>query len=733
MKSVMRSHRKLAMVSLLGLALGASMVPARAQRFTESTSVVVVEVPVQVVRDGKPVRGLTAADFEIYQGREKQAVTGFEVLDLAAPAVAPGSPTPKAAPRLPISARRRFVLLFDLGYSKPTSLLKAREAAKRLLDGGFHPSDLIAVAAYLPSQGPQLLLGFTANRQQVRDAVDRLSPAQNHFASDPLLLASSFGGDGGGGDAAPTPGNQVAAAADTEATIGSQGREATVSSLAAMERSERERERSTLTAFTRALGSFADAMAAVDGRKYVVFLSEGFDSSLAMGTVDEAETLDMNTNSIRGDVWNIDNDQRYGNTKASGDLEKMLEALRRADCVIQAVDIGGVRASADDLRAARSAGADGLFLMARSTGGELYQNFNDLGTAVEKMLDRTSVTYVLSFQPDVKQDGQYRKIKVELKNPQGARVVYRPGYFAPKPFNQRTGMEKVLQTAGQIVAGQEGGPVGLSVLAAPFQVPGNSENHKAYVPVVIEIDGPSLLAGNDGTALPTEIYVYALDGEGVVKDFFTQTAGLDLGKVGDAVRRAGIKLYGDLDLEPGSYSLRVLVRNARTGAIGLRVASVDVPAFSQNARVLLPPFFPDTAAGRWVVLREAKARQGEVPYPFMSGNQPYIPASHPALRPGEIAAVALVGYRLGEGNLAAQAVVMTPEGKEAGEGTIAILRREKDGNGGPDRLAATFRPPSLQPGEYLLLVTVTDAKGAAETSVAPFMVTAGTVAKGAGS
>jgi hypothetical protein len=163
----------------------------------------------------------------------------------------------------------------------------------------------------------------------------------------------------------------------------------------------------------------------------------------------------------------------------------------------------------------------------------------------------------------------------------------------------------------------------------------------------------------------------------------------------------------------------------------MRVTSLEVPAFSQAPRVLLPPFFPDAAAGRWLVLREAKVRQGEVPYPFMSGRQPYIPDSHTALRPGESAAVSLVGYHLGEGTLAAQAMVMTADGKEAGEGKIEILRRETDAEGGADRLAAAFRPPSLQPGEYLLLVTVTDAKGAAETSVAPFMVvSAGT--KGAG-
>jgi VWFA-related protein len=734
MESIARYRRssrlsRLAATALLsmGLLMGA-VGPLHAQdhgkRFSESTSVVVVEVPVQVVRDGKPVRGLTAADFEVYQGREKQAITGFEVLDLATVPSDVSANKPEAVRRMPASARRRFVLLFDLGYSKPSSLTRAREAAKKLLRGSFHPSDLIAVAAYLPSQGPQLLLGFTPDRGQVEKAIDHLSPVQNHFASDPLLLA--------GGDDSKGVQSKVVEDADAETEYA--GREAFVSSFAAVERSEREKQRSTLAAFTRAVGVFAGAMDAVDGRKNVLLLSEGFDSALALGTTDQAEIQQMDTNSVRGDIWNVDNDQRYGNTKSGNDLEKMLEALRRADCVIQAIDVGGVRASGDDLRAARSAGADGLFVMANSTGGELYQNFNDLGAAMEKMLDRTSVTYVLSFQPDVKQDGEYHKIRVELKNTENGRagngrVVYRPGYFAPKPYGQRTAMEKTLQAAGQVVSGIEGGPVGLAVLAAPFKIAGE----KAYVPVVIEIDGQSLLAGSQGAAAPTEVYVYALDAKGAVQDFFTQTLGLDLAKVGDAVRRTGVKFFGDLDLAPGAYSIRVLVRNGQTGAAGMRVASLEVPAFSaQSAPVLLPPFFPEPA-GRWLVVREANARAGQVPYPFMARDQPFIPASKPDLLPGQAAAVSLVGYRLGAGELTAQAMIMTADGKEAGEGKIEILGRDAATADGPDRLTATFQPPALQPGEYLLLVTVTNAQGGTETSVAPFVVraAAGANAKGA--
>src|ERR1700732_3673998 len=45
----------------------------------ETPEVGAVEIPVQVVRDGEPVRGLTAADFELYEGRKRQVLTGFDV------------------------------------------------------------------------------------------------------------------------------------------------------------------------------------------------------------------------------------------------------------------------------------------------------------------------------------------------------------------------------------------------------------------------------------------------------------------------------------------------------------------------------------------------------------------------------------------------------------------------------------------------------------------------------
>ena len=48
------------------------------QRFEDITDVVVVEVPVQVIKDGRPVRGLTAENFQITDNRSKREIIGFE-------------------------------------------------------------------------------------------------------------------------------------------------------------------------------------------------------------------------------------------------------------------------------------------------------------------------------------------------------------------------------------------------------------------------------------------------------------------------------------------------------------------------------------------------------------------------------------------------------------------------------------------------------------------------------
>jgi VWFA-related protein len=703
----------LAVCLAICLAGGAAVLTA--QSFTESTQVVVVEVPVQVVRDGQPVKGLTADNFEVFDGRKKMPITGFEVLDLTTTTAAA---TPQAAGQEPVpdTARRHFLILFDLAFSDPKAIFQARKAAHEMVDA-LHPTDLVAVATY-GNRGPQIALGFTTDRRQIAAAIDTLGlPELSDRTPDPLRLLVA---DVKTLEDKPQglPAMKEAKAAKQDAVI-----ENMEKLYSESQRADNSAQKARIAAFTQSIGSLARMMDAVDGRKYVVFLSEGFDSSLTQGTHDTNEQSEMSADSASGVLQDVDNDARFGDTKSLNQVEKMIEEFRRANCVVQAVDIGGLRAAGtiEGNLSRGQGGKDSLLQIAKGTGGELFENTNNLAGAMQDMLKRTSVTYVLAFQPDaLKWDGNYHRIKVELKGqPRGARLVHRPGYYAPKPYTAQHPMEKMMDAASMLTSGEESGNVKMSVLAAPFKVAGD----KAYVPVVLEVDGPSLLADTQGTALPAEVYIYAMDTGGAVHDFVAQTLGLDVSKAGAQLRQSGLKFFGHVDLYPGDYTIRVMVRNGATGASALRVVPVRVPAFAEAGPFLLPPFFPEPG-NKWLMAREAP-REGtaqNVPYPFMQDQQPYIPASKPVLTPGQDAPLSLVAYNLGSGDVKAQAKVLSMDGKDMGAGDLKLLGSE---SGSPSRLKASFRPPALQPGDYRLQVTLVDPSGATHSSTTAFSVGGG--------
>ena len=177
-------RRILSLVFLVMLAGALASSAQQPSRFEDVTDVVVVEVPVQVIRDGEPVRGLTADNFQILDGGKKRDIIGFDVMDLTLTDAA-GRPTtvPSAA------ARRHFLFFFDLSFSDPGAIVRARQAATDLVDTALHPSDLVAVASYSRVTGARLVLGFTPDRMQARFAIDTLGlPQLVEAKRDPLGL-----------------------------------------------------------------------------------------------------------------------------------------------------------------------------------------------------------------------------------------------------------------------------------------------------------------------------------------------------------------------------------------------------------------------------------------------------------------------------------------------------------------------------------------------------------------
>jgi VWFA-related protein len=695
--------------------------------YSETTEVTAVQVPVQVVRGGEPVRGLTAADFEIYDGRRKQKLTGFEVLDLAA------RQAPAMIASIPPSLRRHFLLLFDLSFSEPKAIVRARQMVSNMLPA-LHPSDLVAVATYSAANGPRLVVGFTSDRRQVLKAIDHLGlPQLVDRNTDPLQLVAA--------DATNSQFGATALAAvqmaGTDATIAQQKEAVYIDLMQNLARqsdsANRKQQQAVVSALARSFTDLAGLMAKVHGRKQVIYLSEGFDTSLLQGSEIREEQDQMADLSMRNQAYAVDSDKRYGDTRGANALEKMMEEFRRSDCIIQSVDIGGLRAretGATGEAPARPSGEGALFAMAHDTGGELYRNFNDLGSAMGQLLKKTSVTYVLTFQPEeLKQDGAYHKLRVELrKGAGGAQVFFRPGFYAPKPYPQQSAAERQLAAAEAVMGGGDGGTLGISVLAAPFraQAAAKAGAAKAYVPIVVEADGASLLSGSPGSTLALEVYAYAIDSSGAIQDYFSQSLRFELARVIPLLDRTGLKFYGHLDLPPGDYNVRVLVRNAGSGDYGLRNQPLVVPGAGRAEPVLLAPFFPEVPA-RWLMVHEAPrgGQQGAIPYPFVVRDKVYVPSLRPVLAAAQEVALALIGFDLPPSGFKVEARVVAANGTDLGTGDFRIDGREPPDAGGAERLTASFRPPrGLEPGEYQLVIVLTDAQGVAHNSAARFLVAA---------
>ena len=690
--------------------------------FEGSAQVVSVEVPVNIVsRDGEPVRGLTAADFEVWDDSDKQAITSFEVIDLkkiAEPGApgAPEAPAP-ALPDLRPAARRHFLLLFDLSFSTPTSILKARMAARDFVLSSLHPTDLAAVATYSLETGPKLVVTFTPDRVQLARAVDTLGYRQAldgarvdplHFVIDEpdtaLLFATTSGHHNGQKDLI----NQEVY--DYLKTI-----------AIAAQKEERSFQRSRISNYSRSLAEVAKALKAVQGRKQVIFFSEGFDSALLLGrdTTDPGEAED-NDYVAFGQHERVDTDQFYGNTSLQGEVGRMLDQFKRADCVIQAVDIGGLRAGADEQ--ARPSGEGALFYMANETGGELFKDANNLREPLDRVLAKTSVTYLLTFErSDLKTDGVYHRLKVKAKLPAGSKLTHRAGYYAPRPFQQLDPLERNLLASDGIASAAPRRDLDISVLTAPFR----ATPERAYVPVIIEANGKSLLAGEKAKKLDVEIYAYVSDQQGRMRDFFNRRVALDLEKGGarKGMEEGGIKYYGHFDLEPGLYHVRVLVRNADSGRTGVQTVPVTVPSYAQAQPVLLPPFFMEDHQ-KWLLVREQTSGEmkGSVVYPFTVSGEPYVPAARPMLD-GKPARLCLVAYNLGKGEPLVQGEVLAADGKSSPQGKLSRVERTATGIQGLDKLVATFDPAGLSAGDYVLKVAVTDpATGHKQTNSLPFHV-----------
>lgn len=163
------------------------------------------------------------------------------------------------------------------------------------------------------------------------------------------------------------------------------------------------------------------------------------------------------------------------------------------------------------------------------------------------------------------------------------------------------------EVAALIMSGQSGGPLPIEVLSLPLR----TEGEKARLPLTVEVAWDPLLAGHAEDPLKLEIFAYALTPSGGLRGSMMQSFEIDTERLTDDQRgRGGLKFSGELQIEPGTYSLRVLARNPISGDLGLRLMDLDVP----TEQAWLSPMLVDSDSAGWQALRQAYD-QGRSPGP----------------------------------------------------------------------------------------------------------------------
>ena len=256
-----------------------------------------------------------------------------------------------------------------------------------------------------------------------------------------------------------------------------------------------------------------------------------------------------------------------------------------------------------------------------------------------------------------------------------------------------------VESAALLLSDQEGGTIPFAMLAVPF--PGDGD--RARVPVIVEIDGTELLVGHDTRLLQMEVALYALGGGGSVLGSRMDTVEVDLDRLGTSVGESGIRYVGELSLPPDSYWIRILVRNLKTGELGLRTTHVKVPSFKKSTGILLPPAFADPGPDLWVQARAT----GSTVLNALAPADP--PSARPLIAPDEEVSLVIAGWKLPSENLRLQLFRNFVEERIERQEKVADLPvrivNRRQGPGDLQIFEATFKTDTLDPGEYDMRVS----------------------------
>jgi hypothetical protein len=217
---------------------------------------------------------------------------------------------------------------------------------------------------------------------------------------------------------------------------------------------------------------------------------------------------------------------------------------------------------------------DTLVSMAEDTGGRAFFDSNAFGKVFDRVIEDTSAYYVLGYSStNPARDGKYRRIRVALRRPD-VKLEYRAGYYSGRDFAHSTREDREQQLEDQLSQDLSATDLSTYVTTGYFRVGDN----RFFVPVSVVVPGYQV-----PLAHATDKRKATLDVLGVVRDArkrpvarIRDTMKLAADNAADLSRKT-VQYETGVELPPGSYRLKVVVRENIDGTFGSYEHDIVVP------------------------------------------------------------------------------------------------------------------------------------------------------------
>ena len=510
-----------------------------------------------VVRDKhqKMVRDLRAQDVQVLEDGVPQEIRSFEFIRTKGSGLL-NAATAKAPNRFdPLHELNVIAMVFQAMSNE--SRANAGILAHDFLRNQFPPNTLMG--AFAINRRLYLLQPFTDRPELLNGAVDTITKAD--YTRFERISAENLGslsglkitsGDRGAStvDASHLQPQRLGDASERgpEADGVVAGLKASIDKMQRMILGHAEGMYSTQT-----LLALIRVLAAIPGRKTVLFFSEG----LSINVVENSYLL-----------------------------KQVVNEANRANVSFYTVNTNGLQTLGSSAQAQASIDWLPLRELAESTGGFSMENSNDLRAPLQRVVEDATSHYEIFYRPRSQNfDGRFRRIEVRVNRP-GAILQTREGYYA------------LPMLAGQMLQASE-----IQCLKALNEVPRphafpfrqqairfNDIGAQAQYQLVVEIPSsvPRLTMQSDGKLLTGGISVLALvkDALGNVIDKLSRSPGLQVEPSNlERFQQAPLTFTLPVAVPPGQFTVEIAVvdpssHRASTGVLPLIVAPATSPEVS---------------------------------------------------------------------------------------------------------------------------------------------------------